>query len=103
MGVGDYYASSYSSTSNSYHYRLTDSGSFTRVTSSLWYPVQYGSLVYTESSGTLCIGGYDGNEFYYTQIVTANSGWSVQPTSSNHYLAQYSSSYGYYKYLGVTV
>jgi len=79
--VGDYdpeSENSYDSNSNRLHFRMNDTGTFSRVISSLWSPVQYGSLVYTKSSGTLCIGGYTTKALYSTQIVTANSDWENQ-------------------------
>jgi hypothetical protein len=88
--VGDYSATSYTADSNSYHYRMSENGQFSSAQSSLWSPVLYGSLVYVESVGTLCLGGYNGSASYATQIVTPNTDWaSVSP--DNYYLADYSS------------
>lgn len=88
--VGDYSATSYTADSNSQHFRMSDSGQFSFVSSSIWSPVLYGSLVYVESVGTLCLGGYNGSVSYGTQIVTQNTDWEyVLP--DDHYLAEYDS------------
>lgn len=99
--VGDYFASSYDSTTNSYHFSMSDTGVFNKISNSLWSPVQYGSLVYVGSVGTLCIGGYaNSKKIYSAQIVTQNSDWPTV-SSNNHTLSSYDSTTGY-GYLGVT-
>ena len=77
---------------------MSDSGVFTKMSNSLYSPVKYGSMVYVETVGTLCIGGmieHDdhkeilrGDHVFWTQIVTQNSDWPVV-SKNDRFLASY--------------
>ena len=96
--VGDYWAS-YTAEVNTYHYRMSEVGFFSQVYE-LFSPLQYGSLVYVETVGTLCIGGYNNTGVYSTQIITQNRAWP-KIFYYDHLLASYDSDAGYL-WLGVT-
>ena len=96
--VGDYWAS-YTAEVNTNHYRMSDVGIFSQVYE-LFSPLQYGSLVYVETVGTLCIGGYNNTGVYSTQIITQNRAWP-KIFYYDHLLASYDSDAGYL-WLGVT-
>ena len=54
--VGDYYDDL-----NTNHFQMTLTGDFYNYSESLFEGVTYGSLVYIETVGTLCIGGNNGS------------------------------------------